>query len=102
MVNFQSGRLSAEAYQRRRDATTAEQLALLTADSAFASWQLKKAARDNRARVASNALAVVGCVLLVVTMALLKPAAVGQVRGQAPRESSRRSAGWLPARRPLF
>ncbi|EFN53829.1 hypothetical protein CHLNCDRAFT_58496 [Chlorella variabilis] len=78
MVNFQSGRLSAEAYQRRRDATTAEQLALLTADSAFASWQLKKAARDNRARVASNALAVVGCVLLVVTMALLKPAAVGQ------------------------
>jgi hypothetical protein len=79
MAEFQSGRLTAEAYRRRRDETTLQQLATLTADPAFAEWQLKKAARENRARVATNILAVAGCCLLIVTMALLKPAAVAQV-----------------------
>ena len=47
----------------------AEQLALLTNDPQFHAWQSAKAARENRARVATNLLAVAGCVLLAVTMA---------------------------------
>lgn len=79
IAEFRSGRLSTEAYRRRRDETTLKQLATLTADPAFAEWQLKKAARDNRARVATNLLAVAACLCLIATMALLKPAAVAQV-----------------------
>jgi hypothetical protein len=76
MAEFASGRLSQAAYRQRMEATTTEQLALLTNDPQFHAWQSAKAARENRARVATNLLAVAGCVLLAVTMALLKPAAV--------------------------
>ncbi|KAL4856951.1 hypothetical protein ACK3TF_002652 [Chlorella vulgaris] len=79
MVGFQSGTITQDAYRQRRDETTLQELAALTADPAFDAWQLSKAARENRARVASNALALAGCVLLIVTMALLKPAAVSQM-----------------------
>jgi hypothetical protein len=85
MVGFQSGKITQDAYRQRRDETTLQELAALTADPAFDAWQLSKSARDNRARVASNALALAGCVLLIVTMALLKPAAVSQVRGNGSR-----------------
>lgn len=57
--------------------TTAQHLAELTNDPAFHAWQAAKAARENRARTVTNLLAATACVLLVVTMALLKPAATG-------------------------
>ena len=84
MVEFLAGRVSAQAYAQRRDAATAEQLARLTASSAFRAWKLSQAASDNRARVISNALVVAGCVLLVMTLALLKPAATVRRCGAAP------------------
>lgn len=77
MVEFASGKLSQEDYRARMLSCTTEQLALLTNDPEFHAWQAQKAARENKARAASNVLAAVGCVLLVVTLALLKPAAGG-------------------------
>lgn len=55
--------------------TTQEQLAALTTDPAFHAWQAAKARRENGARVVTNLAAVAACVALVVTLALLKPAA---------------------------
>jgi hypothetical protein len=80
---FHSGKLSNDAYRQRCQEATARQLALLTSDPAFGAWQLNKAARENRTRAATNLLAVAGCVLLVMTMALLKPVGNKQVRNHS-------------------
>ena len=82
-------RISPAEYERQRVACTQEQLAALVNDPAFHAWQLRKAAASNRARAATNVLATAACVLLVVALMLLRPAATGpapaQVRARARR-----------------
>ena len=88
---FSSGKLSHEAYRQRMLSCTNEQLNLLMNDPKFHAWQAQKASRENRARSASNLLAAACCVLLCVTLALLKPTASGahQVRSWRNCASSR-------------
>ena len=78
MVEFvQAGSLTSKAAHSRMLETTAAELSRLTIDPAFQAWQQSKAARENRARTLSNVVAVASCLLLLLTMALLKPDASG-------------------------
>ncbi|KAL4419705.1 hypothetical protein ABPG75_006803 [Micractinium tetrahymenae] len=92
MVEFASGKLTPEVARRRMMETTQEQLAALTNDPAFHAWQAAKARRDNRARVVTNIAAVAACVALVVTLALLKPAANAPAVPQAAMATSQEEA----------
>lgn len=67
-------RVSAAEYAAQRDACTKEQLNLLAADPAFQAWQERKATRGRVAAAAANTALAVGCVLLVLALALLRPA----------------------------
>lgn len=82
MVEFASGKLTPEVARRRMMETTQEQLAALTNDPAFHAWQAAKARRENRAAVVTNTAAIAACVVLVVTLALLKPTANSPTRTQ--------------------
>lgn len=75
-----AGTLSPEAYTRRRDRTTAQQLGLLFNSTEFTAWQEQKAGRDLKRRAASNVLLAVACVALIVALAALRPAPT-QARG---------------------
>ncbi|PRW33506.1 hypothetical protein C2E21_7720 [Chlorella sorokiniana] len=68
-------RVSAAEYAAQRDRTTAEQLNLLMADPAFKAWEERKASRGRLVSAAANTALAVACVVLVLALALLRPAA---------------------------
>lgn len=91
MVDFVTGKLTPEVARRRMVETTQEQLAALTNDPAFHAWQAAKARRENRASIVTNLATVAACVALVVTLALLKPAANAPAGAQVGHLQRRKS-----------
>ena len=90
-----AGSLTSEAAHARMLETTTAELSRLTTDPAFQAWQHSKAARENRARTLTNCVAVASCLLLLLTMALLKPAASGPAAAGAAASLHQVRARWL-------
>eukprot|EP00887_Chlorella_sp_A99_P005914 scaffold29.g5914.t1 len=60
-----AGHLSAAAYERRRDATTARELGKLFASPSFTAWQEARTKRELRLKTASNVLLAAACVAVI-------------------------------------